>query len=214
MKQVPKIALFIAVVLAPSLTDAVQEITPTYIALKTTTRERLDSGAIFKLTLESGAWVRLRATDIDWERTAAYNNVVVVRAETVSERIDPATQSKYLNLTFPGRFFATVWKVDVDYDVMRSGFAAYHSARDGAAGIGSADAALSAKCEKDWPSDFRMRAYCLKTQQEAADQLRRRNMTTADERTIRQKCETDWPDDFKMRNYCEEQQLKALASIK
>jgi hypothetical protein len=43
----------------------VQQIQPTYIALKTTPRERLDDGATFRLTLASGAWVKLRSTDID-----------------------------------------------------------------------------------------------------------------------------------------------------
>jgi hypothetical protein len=70
------------------------------------------------------------------------------------------------------------------------------------------------KCAKEWPSDFEMRAYCEKQQNEAVTRLRFRPMSTADHQTIRNKCATEWPDDFEMRNYCEEQQLKALAIIK
>jgi hypothetical protein len=71
-----------------------------------------------------------------------------------------------------------------------------------------------AKCAREWPDHFRMRAYCEERQKEGADSLARRSMTSADERTIRAKCEKDWPDDFRMRNCCEKEQLKALRSIR
>jgi len=73
------------------------------------------------------------------------------------------------------------------------------------------------KCAKDWPEDFRMRAYCEKQQVEALSKIAKRNdagtMKTPDGLVIRAKCMREWQDDFKMANYCEEQQLKALASL-
>jgi hypothetical protein len=74
---------------------------------------------------------------------------------------------------------------------------------------------IRAKCAKDWPDDFNMRAFCQKQQDEGVKALQQRSMTASpDHRTIRSKCAKDWPDDFQMRNFCEEQQLKALASIR
>ena len=74
---------------------------------------------------------------------------------------------------------------------------------------------IRAKCAKDWPDDFRMRAYCQEQQEAGIAALSARTMTSnVDHRTIRSKCATDWPDDFRMRNYCEEQQLEALKRIR
>lgn len=70
------------------------------------------------------------------------------------------------------------------------------------------------KCTKEWPTDFRMRAYCEKQQTEAAAALKARTMASADQRTIRDHCSKEWPDDLRMRNYCEEQQLKALGTLR
>jgi hypothetical protein len=139
---------------------------------------------------------------------------VVVKAETVTTMTDKATGRKYLNLTFPLRGVATAWVEDIDYDVMRSGFAAYHtkdSADRNLVGDPAIDEdAISPKCAKDWPDDFVMRDYCEKRQHEAVAKIRARSMTSNDERTIRTKCGRDWPDDFVMRDYCEVQQLKAI----
>ena len=75
------------------------------------------------------------------------------------------------------------------------------------------DASIRAKCAKDWPEDFVVRAYCEKQQHAAAEALSARTMASANEQTIRRKCATDWPDDYMVRNYCEQQQLKALQSL-
>lgn len=73
---------------------------------------------------------------------------------------------------------------------------------------------IRAKCLRDWPSDFSVRAYCERTQREAVIKIGRRNMdTSADRVTIRRKCASEWPDDFSVRNYCEEQQLRALEEL-
>lgn len=80
-----------------------------------------------------------------------------------------------------------------------------------------ADAAVSVireTCAKEWPDDFRMRAYCQQQQDEGLAALQRRVMSTGDHRTIRVKCATEWPADFRMRNYCEEQQLQALSALR
>ena len=73
---------------------------------------------------------------------------------------------------------------------------------------------IRASCTKDWPDDFRMRAYCQQQQDEGLAALRQRTMSTGDYRTIRAKCASDWPQDFRMRNYCEEQQLAALKALR
>jgi hypothetical protein len=70
-----------------------------------------------------------------------------------------------------------------------------------------------AKCAKEWPDDFSMRAFCEKQEHEAASKLHARSMTTRDQRVIRTTCEREWPDDLNMRNFCEEQQLKALGTL-
>jgi hypothetical protein len=214
MKRVIPVALvaFIAA-LSLALSAAQPEPAPTYLALKTTARQPSLDGTVVTLTLASGAWAKFRAIDIDYDRTAAYANTVVVKAETAITSAD----KKSLTLTFSRGFVATVWAADVDYDVMRSGFAAYHDRLGEAHPSKTAtadDAAVSEKCAKDWPDDFRMRDYCQGKQRAAIAAIHARSMTTADERTIRGKCEKDWPTDFTMRDYCEDQQLKALARIK
>jgi hypothetical protein len=81
--------------------------------------------------------------------------------------------------------------------------------------LASVQPSIRAKCAKEWPEDFSVRAFCEKTQIEALAKLRARPMTaTPDHQTIRRKCAREWPDDFTVRNFCEETELKALASIK
>jgi hypothetical protein len=74
---------------------------------------------------------------------------------------------------------------------------------------------ITQKCAKEWPTDFRMQAYCQKQQVEALGQLTTRgSMQQGAGATIRARCAKEWPNDFRMANYCEEQQLKALASLR
>lgn len=77
-------------------------------------------------SLSAGASIRVRAVDIDYQRTAAYRNLVVIKAETATLLLDKSSGNQYLKLTFSRRFVATAWVVDVAYDVMRSGFSAFH----------------------------------------------------------------------------------------
>ena len=156
----PCAAALVAILAAPTLA-ALQQIVPTFAALKTTARQNLEGGAMVQLTLQSGATAKFRATDIDWDRTYAYkgSNLVVIMAETVTEMSEKTTGRKYLNLTFSRRYVQTVWTTDVDYDVMRSGFALYNTGRDNAIGATDVDRTIQGKCTKDWPDDFRMRDY-------------------------------------------------------
>jgi hypothetical protein len=175
---------------------------PTYIALKITAKQPSPDGTLVTFTLASGAWVKIRAIDIDYDRTAVYSQTVIVKASSVLTSAD----KKSVTLTFSRGFLAAVWVVDIDYDIMRSGFSAYHAAARGqgetGGSLGSSYYVIGAKCAKDWPDDFRMRAYCEEQQRAGASNLSSRTMTTSDQQTIRSKCATDWPDDFRMRDYC------------
>ena len=75
------------------------------------------------------------------------------------------------------------------------------------------DSGIRAKCEKDWPDDFQLRAFCERQQREARDKINGRAMASGDRLTIRTKCLKDWPVDFQMQNFCEEQQLQALDTL-
>jgi hypothetical protein len=165
-------------------------------------------GAIFTITLASGAWMKIRATDVDYDRSAAYRNLIVVKADGVLH----APDKKSVTLTFSRGFLAAVWVSDIDYDVMRGGFAAYHARTGPASELD--ESVIVPRCARDWPDDFRMRQFCEDQQRSAVQSLRSRTMTGGDEGIIRAKCARDWPDDYRMRNYCEEQQLKALKSIR
>jgi hypothetical protein len=124
--------------------------------------------------------------------------------------IDKASGREYLNLAFSRGFVATAWTTDVDYKVMNDSFVAYRIVLSHQA---PPSGEIGAKCAADWPDDYRMQEYCVKTQRESSDALDARSMTGSREQGIRAKCQKDWSDDYKMRNYCEEQQLKSLRAI-
>lgn len=69
------------------------------------------------------------------------------------------------------------------------------------------------KCEKEWPDDFSMRAFCEKQQKKGLEKLRQRQAISPTMKTIREKCAKEWPDDFGMRNYCEEKQIDAVHEL-
>jgi hypothetical protein len=77
---------------------------------------------------------------------------------------------------------------------------------------------VGSQCAKEWPTDFRMQAYCQTQQGEALKKLTTRHdsgvLQTPAGTTIRTTCAREWPNDPRMRNYCEEQQLKALATLR
>jgi hypothetical protein len=93
---------------------------PLYVSLKAMTEHPpLPVEGVVTATLASGAWIKLRATDIDYERTSAYKNRIVVRAERQNE----APDHKSVTLVFlNGKFIAPVWKSDLDLEEMNAGF--------------------------------------------------------------------------------------------
>ena len=76
------------------------------------------------------------------------------------------------------------------------------------------DQTIREKCAREWPDDFRMRAYCEKRQREALPKLVSPATPSSDEaNVIRSKCAREWPDDFRMRAYCEEKQRDGLRAL-
>ncbi len=71
-------------------------------------------------------------------------------------------------------------------------------------------------CEREWPDDFSMRAYCIEQQEIALAELRRGRPADVPEGVfghIRRKCAGEWPEDYSMRQYCEEEQIKAYRKL-
>ena len=92
---------------------------PIYIALKTAVDhlpEPVDG--IITVTLASGAWIKLRAVDVDHDRTAAHTDRVIIKA-TTSTQMTTGAGRKYMNFTFGPTFVATAWYEDVDWDETR-----------------------------------------------------------------------------------------------
>jgi hypothetical protein len=88
---------------------------PLYIALKSSSeRLPLPADGIVTARLASGATIRLRARDIDYERTGAYKNRIIIKAETSTSMVEKDSGRRYLNLTFSNRFVATAWEDDVE----------------------------------------------------------------------------------------------------
>jgi hypothetical protein len=80
-----------------------------------------------------------------------------------------------------------------------------------------ADEVIAQHCEREWPDDYSMRAYCVGQQQEAVAQLRQGKPVDIPEdvfRQIRRKCAREWPDDYSMRLYSEKQQYAAYRKVR
>jgi TIR domain len=80
-----------------------------------------------------------------------------------------------------------------------------------------ADAVINKHCEKEWPKDFNMRAYCVRQQREAVTSLKRGGPLDIPPDVfaeIRAACASQWPEDFNMRLYCEKQQIGAYLELK
>jgi hypothetical protein len=78
----------------------------------------------------------------------------------------------------------------------------------------SVEGVIQQKCAADWPDNFTVRAFCVRTQREAVGKLAARRMDDSQEHTtIRAKCGQDWPNDFLTRNFCEETELKSLREL-
>jgi len=152
-------------------TSAYKEIYHHLVALKTVSRTPSPDGAVVTLTLQSGAFVKLRAIDIDYDRTAAYTDRVVVKPTAVRMLLT----EKSMTLVFSRGWLAPVWEADVDAELVRANFPAYRArvAAEQAERYksNSSDAVIRAKCERDWPDDYVMRNYCEERQREAKAKL-------------------------------------------
>jgi len=79
-----------------------------------------------------------------------------------------------------------------------------------------ADEVIARHCEREWPDNYNMRAYCIKQQKEAVANLKSAThpeIPIAVLQQIRRKCAREWPDDYNMRHYCEQQQLTAYRQM-
>lgn len=75
---------------------------------------------------------------------------------------------------------------------------------------------LQAKCAEEWPSDYRMKEHCRKTQTEAVRTLDGGALPGVDQaafRIIRGKCAEEWPRDFRMRAHCEKTQSDGYRAL-
>lgn len=76
---------------------------------------------------------------------------------------------------------------------------------------------IRAHCTKEWPTDYRMQAYCLQQQNESVVKMGQRFnagfTSTPEGRTITLQCFKEWPTDYRMQNYCVEQQLEGLKKL-
>lgn len=79
-----------------------------------------------------------------------------------------------------------------------------------------ADAIIRHHCEKEWPDDFNMRAYCIEQQRSSLAELKQggpASIPGATFNSIRRKCAAEWPDDYQMRVYCESQQIGGYLKV-
>jgi hypothetical protein len=86
----------------------------------------------------------------------------------------------------------------------------------GANEYAEAEAVITQHCEREWPDDYSMRAYCVTQQRAAVAKLivGAPAEIPADVFTqIRRKCAREWPDDYAMRQYSEDQQLTAYRRL-
>jgi len=107
----------------------------------------------------------------------------------------------------------SVFSIDID-DLDLQVTEALAKASRQARGMPTQDAQQTNKnlCEKEWPGDYKMQAFCLDQQNAALEAMATRNMTGLFE-DIRYKCAEEWPTDFKMRDFCEKQQIEAYEKL-
>jgi hypothetical protein len=151
-----------------------------YVCLKTSTaRPPAPVDGIVTATLASGAYIRVRAQDIDYDRTAAYTNRIVVGAWSATERADKASGRKYIDMAFANRYVATAWLDDVDVEEARKGFPIYmaYAAKEQArraadqSSLSAVESRIREKCAADWADNYVMREACEKAQLEAYKRL-------------------------------------------
>jgi hypothetical protein len=81
---------------------------------------------------------------------------------------------------------------------------------------GSIKQVIQDHCIREWNQDFRMRAYCERTQWEGVTTLkmgRPTDITQTQFDSIRRHCTGEWPRDFRMRAYCERTQFEGVREL-
>lgn len=71
-------------------------------------------------------------------------------------------------------------------------------------------------CQREWPTDYSMRNYCVKQQRDALAILKRGcppDIPADVFAEVRARCAEEWPDDYSMRAYSEQQQLDAYREL-
>lgn len=126
----------LAIVAATGITATAAAQQPIPIALRTTAaRPPAPVDGIVTLNLASGAFIKLRAQDIDYDKTDAYKNRVIIVAQQITPMVAKDSGRKYQNLVFTNRFVATAWDDDIDFEEMRSAFPIVLSRQRATAGM-------------------------------------------------------------------------------
>lgn len=89
--------------------------------------------------------------------------------------------------------------------------------KDKADDYAAAPRIIQNKCEKEWPTDFSVRVYCIDKEREAVKKLKRgrpADITATDYATVHNKCAEEWPRDFGVREYCEQNEFEAIRKLR
>jgi hypothetical protein len=87
---------------------------------------------------------------------------------------------------------------------------------DGSNDYAASEQIIAHHCEREWPTDYSMRSYCIEQQRLAVKSLQVHKPTGVPEEIfaqIRMNCARDWPDDFSMRYYSERQQVEGYRKV-
>lgn len=119
--------LLAVAILAGALVDLRAQQSTVAVALKTTADSppAPDAQGIVTMTLTSGAWIKVRALDIDYEITSAYKKLVVVKALSAMPMSARDSGRRYMEMVFSNRFTATAWLDDVDAEETTNQFPRY-----------------------------------------------------------------------------------------
>lgn len=80
-----------------------------------------------------------------------------------------------------------------------------------------ANAVIERHCEREWPDNYSMRAFCIEQQEQALAELRQGAPSGVPEevfRNIRERAAAEWPSNFSMRAFKEEQEIDAYQKLR
>jgi len=155
-------AIGLSVFLQPAIGFA--QVSTTWVAVRTQTSNPPPApvNGIVTLTLESGATLRLRALDIDYDRTSGFKTVVVIKALSATTMTATGGGRKYLNVVFPTNFVATVWLDDL-VDEPVSGSASSPAVGSTPAAASSGVTRSSSPSSSQCAATTQKRTRCLRT---------------------------------------------------